>query len=424
MAATAQRPIMARYLALGGADLTAKALGFTVTMVTVRTFGAEGLGQLGVAAALVAYGALFTTCGTDVFGVRAVASHPSRAHAVARAIRRARLGLAGFAYLALILVAAAIPRLRSVLPYVAIHGLLVFVTALSLVWAAQGLERTRILALANVGIQGLALSFVLAFVALGAGLGAIPLGQVLGEGGIAILLMLWLHRHATRGDDSPLQVAGILRASAPMAGSQLLRALALGSDVLILALVMPMDDVGRYAGAYRVFTLALSLSATYFVILLPRLCSIAAHGDGSAVRREMTASLGRVSLIAVPLLAVLAGVSGPLLGLLFGDGFRSAAPALAILAAAVLSSLLAGHFRNTLLAIGRPVRDLGAVAAATAVHLTVKLLLAPLLGGVGVALGTLAGETTLLLVGALAVSGLLRPPLSIAHSRTEAGGAR
>ena len=144
--------------------------------------------------------------------------------------------------------------------------------------------------------------------------------------------------------------------------------------------------------------LGVSLVATYFVILLPDLVRRATESSDS-LRSLLRASLGWSVPVASAVLFVGVLLAKWIVTSVYGPGFADAAPVLQILLVTLLIYLMSAHFRNALIAQGRQHRNLGNVAVSTLVHIGAKLILIPTLGLVGAALGTLLGESALLVLG-------------------------
>ena len=164
---------------------------------------------------------------------------------------------------------------------------------------------------------------------------------------------------------------------------------------MLLGLLTGAADVGSYSGAFKLFSLGLSVAALYQSVLLPDLARRATV-SASAVRPALNASLQRSLLVAVPVSLAGLVLARPVMHLLFPPAFDVATGALQILLIALPLHLAAGHFRTALVATGRQRRDLGLVTAGAIIHIAAKLLLIPLLGISGAAWGTLAGEAMLL----------------------------
>ena len=108
---------------------------------------------------------------------------------------------------------------------------------------------------------------------------------------LAAGLFVWARRCVgpLKRPSASVRIRELLRGAAPIGASQLLRVVALGSDLVLLGLLVSFQQVGLYAGAYRVFTVGVSLATAYFMVLLPRL----ARRTGASVLFAFTERLPR-----------------------------------------------------------------------------------------------------------------------------------
>ena len=393
------------------ADVASRGLAFLGTLLIVRAFADEAFGQLGVATTVVAYALQASTCGLDVFAVRHGARHPDQIGATASSVMAMRSSLGLVAYMLLLAVCAVLPALRSILPLVALFGLTIFTGALTLTWVPQALQQTRALAAANLSIGALYFVGVLVLTRTGGPLWSVPVAQVAAEAAVAVGLYRWLRGRGERlVAPWPLAEWGrVLRESAPIGASWLLRTVALGSDLVLLRLLLVGDaQIGWYNGASRLFALMMGLSAVYFTIHFPRLAQRAAESP-TAFRSEALGSLARVLPLALVGAAGVAVLAPWGLGLLFSPSFAGAAMALRILGVAALVNVANNHFRYMLLATNRQQLDLRNTAVATVAHVAFKLILIPVAGIEGAALGTLGGELVVLALGVWATRADLCP---------------
>jgi O-antigen/teichoic acid export membrane protein len=224
-----------------------------------------------------------------------------------------------------------------------------------------------------------------------------PFVLIVGELLTATGLWIWIVRNigpVTRPLPAGPMLASLRRAL-PIGGANILRGLVVGSDVLLLGLFVGKAEVGLYSGAFKLYSLGLSLILLYFTVLLPHLASPGGD-DSTSLRSRLYPALARALLAAIP--TTLAGLvlARAVLHLLFGGDFEGATTALRILILALPLHLAAGHFRTAFVALGRQRLDLRLVALTAIVHVAVKLLLIPRLGITGAAWGTFVGEAALL----------------------------
>jgi O-antigen/teichoic acid export membrane protein len=400
--APAPEPLLKRYAVLALLDVGAKICGFGATVSVARAFGVEGFGAIGLAQTVATYGLWASTCGLDIFAVRHTVSTGASAPAIAATVAKLRLGLSAACYALLLTVSALVPDLRALLPLIALYGLGYFTASISVLWVAQATSRTDVYGVAGLATQALYFAGVGISIALGFGMLAVPSSLLIAEAAVALALGAWMLRSVAPWHP-PLPRAGslaLLRQALPIGGSKIMRGFALGSDVLLVGLLLGLEATGLYNGAFRLFLLGISMVSLYFVVLFPLLVRSGIHSR-AALRRELWSSLSRALAIALPGLGAALWLARPVLELIYDPDFGQAERALQILACAVVVNLLNGHLRQALIALGRQRADLRNTTLSTGVHVLAKLALIPAIGLEGAALGTLAGEASLLLISAL-----------------------
>lgn len=400
--ASTPQPLMQRYAVLVLLDLAAKVCGFGATISVARALGVEGFGAIGAAQTAAGFGLWAATGGLDIYAVRHTVGTGTSPGAIASTVALLRLGLSALCYAALLGICVGVPDLREILPLISLYGLGYFTASASVLWVAQATQRTDVYGLASLATQ--ASYFVLVMLAIRSGFDvwSVPTSLIVAEAIAAVGLGLWMTRSVTPWQ-RPLprpQALALLRKAAPIGGSKIMRGIALGSDVLLVWLLLDSEATGLYHGASRLFFIAVSMVALYFVVLFPLLVRTGAHSV-AALRKELRSSLLRIFALALPALAISVWLAGPVLELVYDPEFAGADRVLQLLLVAVVVSLLNGHLRQALIALGHQRADLRNTSLSTGVHVLAKLALIPLFGMEGAALGTVIGELAL-----VAVSGL------------------
>ncbi|MEE8525102.1 MAG: oligosaccharide flippase family protein [Thermoanaerobaculia bacterium] len=411
--------MLSRYLLLSAAHLLASVLGFIGVKIIVEHFGSAGLGQTSLALSLVGLALIVATGGTQLLAVRHLAAAPEDVPALAGNVIAIRLALASATYLVLMAVCAAVPPLAEILPLTALFALSLFVNAAHLSYVPQAFQQAGVLSAVQVATQGLYLLALTGLLAVRAGLGTVALSKVAADLVVAAALAGWVivHYGRPRRPAATAQLCQLLTQAAPLAGTKLARALAQGSDLVVVSLFLDTAELGLYAGGVKIYLFLLSLATAYFVLLLPRLAE-RAERPGDALRNELAASLLRTVPPALGGVALLAVFARPLLVFLFDESFAAAVPVVRLLGLSFLVNVVGRHFRQVLLARGRQDEDLRRTLWAVGVHLVGKLVLTPLLGLVGAALGTLLGETVLTLALGFAARRELRATATASTAST------
>jgi O-antigen/teichoic acid export membrane protein len=391
-------PVLRRSLVLGALVTGSRVFSFLALVLAARRFPAAEFGAVNLAQQIAAIALMASAAGLDLYAVKRGVERASDLGALASTVLLWRLALGLVAFAGVLALGFAVPQWRGALPVVLCFALTVFSGAISVAWVAQVVRRTDVFGVAQLAGQVLYLAFVALALALELPVWSVGAALVLGEGLTALGLVAWMSARVAplaRPFEWP-RARGLLGESLPIGAGQIVRAAALGSDVVLLGLLASLEDTGRYGGAYRFYLFTLSLLAVYFVVLFPDLVERGNEGR-AALGRELRRSLARTAVPFALGLALVAACAPRLLSLLFGAGYETAGGSLRILLLASFVALLNGHARQALVASGRQQADLRNVVVSTLAHVLAKSLLIPRFGIEGAALGTLLGEGVLLL---------------------------
>lgn len=164
--------------------------------------------------------------------------------------------------------------------------------------------------------------------------------------------------------------------------------------------------------AVPLYNLVPSLLAPVTLSLMPMLGAAFLRGERTKGREALAASLRLCLLIAIPASLGLAVFAEPILALIYrgaGEAVSVAAPALSMLAPAVLPAVLLSLTGAALQAAGHTLLPVVAMGAGAAVKLTLEIFLLPVSGIYIYAapLSTMACNLTVLVIEAMALSRLL-----------------
>ena len=318
-----------------------QALGLLFTAALARALGEAGLGQFAFISAVVFIGNAVTTFGLDTLLIRDVAaaraSAPGSSSGVAPTISAAlliQLALSAIFVAGLWLLAPRLPnQTPETLPALRVASLALFPLAFSTVDSAllrahERMAHFLVFSLATAAALALGgLALLLGGGGLRAAAAVFVLAQVAGAVAAAGLARRGVAGRRWVWPSRPV-VARALRLGAGLA---LLMALSLfyqRSGLLLLSLLEGDAAAGAYSAAARAIEALKILPAAFFGAMFPILA--AAHRDPAAERayRRAFATLLVVSGLLAALTALLAR---PVLALIFGPGFESAAPALRLM---------------------------------------------------------------------------------------------
>jgi O-antigen/teichoic acid export membrane protein len=162
------------------------------------------------------------------------------------------------------------------------------------------------------------------------------------------------------------------------------------ADTILLGHFLPNSDVGFYRTAFQLATMALFTTLAVRSSLGPRISRWFWEGDIPAIEEALARAFTYAFLLAVPVCTGGWLLGGRLLYYLYGEPFVVATPALAVLFAVEAVTILVTLEGMCLGSMNRPRETVTAAAAAAVVLLLLDLLLIPLMGITGAAVGLLA----------------------------------
>jgi O-antigen/teichoic acid export membrane protein len=368
---------------------------FLVTVVVARRLGADGAGIYFLCLATVGMVSLFARLGLDHVVLRSIAAHSSRNEW--GAVRRSYTDVLTTVVLTSAVLTLAFylggahglswllgkPSLEPALK-VMVLGLLPFslLFIFAEVFKAEGRS-----ALSQFIQGGLASSLMLMLLVVSAWPGTAEhvAGLYVCAWACAVMVVIAL-RALIAGtypaDQSTSDRAAMWRSAKTLFRASLLRnGFALVLPILI-SLWVSERDVGLYGAALRIAVLTSFVLIALNSVVAPRFASAYSLGD-----HKMLADLARRSstisaVVAVPIVALLAVFSRPIMGA-FGAEFAAAAPYLCILLVGQLTNALTGSVGFLLTMTGHE-RDLQkAVFQSTVLGILLLLLLTPKLGVLG-----------------------------------------
>lgn len=379
------------FLKLGFGEAAARVIAFAATVYLARTLGASLYGVIVLATAVLLYLTFITDCGVDALGVRDVADAPDALPGTLAEILGARL-LVG---IALAVVTAAVGLL--VLPQpdgaiLAIYAFSLLPFALGTKWAHLGLEQSGYASMGRMLTEVVATVLILTAVRGPDDLARVPLAQLLGEGAGAFLMLRLLPPGMARLRVAlrPEAIRRLLSRSWPLVLHALLGLAIFNSDFIFLRGFRDSTAVGLYAAAYTLISFFLNLGAAYTMTLLPVVTRL--RGDAGASKALYDGAMAQVLMGAIPVAVGGFLVAGPVVTLVFGEGYLGSAGPLAILIWTIPVALVRNVSQATLIAYGRQDQLLHTVAWAAAVNVALNLAFIPRWGMLGAAVATLITE--------------------------------
>jgi PST family polysaccharide transporter len=200
---------------------------------------------------------------------------------------------------------------------------------------------------------------------------------------------------------SPAPIAPFIRFGWAVLGVELVKALRMQADKLIVGMLLGAEALGIYFMAFNAgLSIASSFSVAFATVLFPHLC--AAQDRAAALRQSIVLSMALITPVVL-LQAALAPVYVPLL---LGAGWAEHAQVVSILCLAAIPSLLWTAAAGWLRANGQPQKEFTVTAILTGTLVLNTIAMAPH-GLIAIATGYTLVSFVILLIAA-------RPALSFA----------
>lgn len=419
------------FLVLAGSQLVARLLTVASLAYLARVLEVEAFGAVGFATVVVAYAMVLVDSSIDLIGMRRIAGDAAEAATVVPTLVAVRVAMAA---LGLLLLAAASPLFAATpsgAGLVLLQGLTMLTFAVNLKWALQAFERNLPVGASFVLTQALNLGGLVALVHGPEQLLRVPLVQIASElAGASLLAVAYrgVRRPGSAARTGPSRelAATLVRDAMPMAGSRVLRAININSDLLVLGIAATPTAVGLYTAVSRILFALRELGDLYYIPLLPQL-SRDALGEAGAVAPTLERALRVAGAIILPVAVVGSLTATDLLVFAFGSEFGSASVALRILLGGGVFMMLGAGYRLTLVALGRQDVLLPIMAGGAALAVALNVLLVPRLSIVGAALAATSSELLVLVLSMAAIRrsarvSLLRPIVRPSLAAAATGG--
>jgi O-antigen/teichoic acid export membrane protein len=167
-------------------------------------------------------------------------------------------------------------------------------------------------------------------------------------------------------------------------------------DVLLLAKLSALSEVGIYGAAYKMLEACLLAPSIFGSVLLPYF-GAAISRSGTAWQECYDAALDLTLWGSLVVVSVLSTISGPLVRILYGKSFSASVGVFNILVLALFLMMITGGVHAAALLSTEVMRQATVTSAlAVCVNVVSNLVLIPLLAARGAALSTVASEVVML----------------------------
>ncbi|MEI2791135.1 MAG: oligosaccharide flippase family protein [Steroidobacteraceae bacterium] len=200
----------------------------------------------------------------------------------------------------------------------------------------------------------------------------------------------------TAGLDLPT-ARGLIRKGLPLGGSKILQVVQLRSDILLLAAVGSLAEVGFYDVGLKLYEIVSTIPFILAGLLMPLFVSDLRAG-GAAFAQRLQASVSIVLMVFTLAVVGIMFHADSLSVLLAGPQFVKSGEVMQVLIVAVVFSSIVHPLRFAAIAIGRESVMFRVDIVACAVAVTAYALLIPRYGSLGAAAGKVIADLTTLTI--------------------------
>lgn len=383
-----------------GGKVAGAAIGLAVVAILTRYLHASGYGQYATVLAYVGFLSVIADLGLFLITSRELAQPGTDRERVLGNIVGLRLASA-ITILGLgALFAGFLPYPEVVRQGIALTTLAFLAVAVNQLLVAVFQVHLRMLPVVSGEIVGRLVLLGAAFYGATHGWSLLQLlgGQVAANFANLLITLIAAHRLVpVRPRFDPPEWKRILIETLPIAVSVVLNLIYFRIDTIFLSLMQPAAVVGLYSAAYKILEILTQFPAMFVGLVLPALS--AAYLEPERFRAIFQRAFEAVVLAAVPIVVGGMVLAEPIVRFINGSEFAPAAPYLRILVVAVGMLYLGSLSGHAIVAIRKQRTMVWGYLAVALLGVALYLVLIPRLSATGAAIGTVATETTIALIG-------------------------
>ncbi len=394
------RRIASNFAVLSVAELVCRTTSVAVTLSMAKRLGTDGYGRVEFAFNVVFWLVLLVRDSTDVIVSRELCRHPRLVRPLVNQVMAFKSLLATILYLGLVLVSTLTFQAQSDKLILALYGLMLFTTAIGLDFVYRGTERMGLVA-ASLCVRTLIYACgVLAWVNDSSRIVWVPIWLTIGEAtGIAIVWSSYLRQYRLPRPRLRFRFLRIIIQRGRMIClMQISQVIINSADLMIIGLMSPWGEVGRYGAPHRMVTALLTFGLIFQQASFPMLARL--WRQTAVAGQEALDSLVEVLVTALIPMAVGGSIlAEPIVALVLPREFAGAGFLLALSIWRVPLLILAYLYQTTLIALNREIVGVRSLVAAAVLIGPLVIVLKQTLGMPGAVLGVLLVGLGLVVTG-------------------------
>jgi O-antigen/teichoic acid export membrane protein len=383
------------------ARVVATVLGLVTSIIIARMYGAEMVGILAVIQAFLMFATIVTVLGTNMSILRLIPEHVAKYSVTSafKVYRKTQYFVGGGSLLVGVVLFFASDLIAAKIfakPHLSYYftlasGVVVFRSLMDLnTQAIRGLRLIKVFSFMQVLPSAAVLLALVTLTLLHGGPNSPVYAQMIAWGITAIVgawIMNYVFRKRMRPDDlvQGLPLREILDISTPMMMTASMQFVIGQTGVILLGIFRPEAEVGYYAVAVKLATLTSFVLSAINSMAAPKFSELYHTGAMDELFYVARKSTRLIFWITVPILLVLLIAGGPILGVLFGEGFTVAYPAMVLLVVGQFVSSISGSTGIFMNMTGHEKVYRNVILIAGLINVALNFLLVPHFGITGAA---------------------------------------
>lgn len=368
-----------------------------------RVLLADGVGKVNFSLSVVSYFTLISSLGLATYAIRECAgarNNRERLGKVASELFSINMMTTVIAYLLLGITLIFAKPLQNYRALIVIQSTSILFATLGTDWLNSAMEDFRYITLRTVGFQILGLALLFVFVRTPEDYIKYAIITVISGSGSNVLNIFYRRRYCRVRLTTKLQLKRHFMPILWMFVMLLSQNIFHQADVTMLGLMRNDYEVGLYSTSVKIYTIINQVITSVIWVVLPRLSLYYAQQDQEKISSLLRKILGFITVLGLPCATGVFLLSEEVVTIVGGESYLAAAPALRILALALLISLYGGGFLGNMITLpSKRERYFMIACCITAlVNVIINGLLIPSFGIYAAAASTAISELILLII--------------------------
>ncbi len=368
-----------------------------------RVLLADGIGKVNFSQSIVSYFTLISSLGLATYAIRecaAVRNDKAKLTKMASQLFSINMLTTVIAYLLLGITLIFAKPLENYRTLIVILSSAILFATLGTDWLNTAMEDFRYITLRTVGFQILSLGLLFAFVRTPDDYIKYAIITVVSSSGSNVLNIFYRRRFCcvrlTKQLEFKRHMVPILWMFVMLLSQNVFHQ----ADVTMLGLMRSDYEVGLYSTAVKVYTIINQVITSVLWVVLPRLSFYYAEQDHQRISALLRKIFGFITVLGLPCTTGVFLLSEEIIQIVGGETYLAAAPALQILALALLFSLYGGGFLGNMITLpsNRERYFMVACCISAVLNVLTNGLLIPFFGIRAAAATTAISELALLII--------------------------